>query len=177
MERLTKHKDGTENAYTSPCKKQELVDRLGQYEDIASVEDLKKLVEQQEAAAVSRASSEKTERRIAPEERAEYERNTDPFPELRGAAQRQRSAAKKQQHPAQCNREAAQKQQHPEQRNREAVQKQQHPARTGSGTASYRARMAEDLPEKKRSRKAAAPADDMQIPGQMDIFQFLGGAV
>ena len=65
MERMTKHKDGTENAYTSPCKKQELVDRLGQYEDIASVEDLKKLVEQQEAAAVSRASSEKTERRIA----------------------------------------------------------------------------------------------------------------
>ena len=119
----------------------------------------------------------KPSRRLTPEERAEYERNTDPFPELRGAAQRQRSAAKKQQHPAQCNREAAQKQQHPEQRNREAVQKQQHPARTGSGTASYRARMAEDLPEKKRSRKAAAPADDMQIPGQMDIFQFLGGAV
>lgn len=90
----------------------------------------------------------KPSRRLTPEERAEYERNTDPFPELRGAAQRQRPAAKK----------------------------QQHPARTGSGTASYRARMAEDLPEKK-ARKAAAPADDMQIPGQMDIFQFLGGAV
>ncbi len=105
----------------------------------------------------------KPSRRLTPEERAEYERNTDPFPELRNESQRQRPAAKKQQHPAQCNREAA--------------QKQQHPARTGSGTASYRARMAEDLPEKKRSRKAAAPADDMQIPGQMDIFQFLGGAV
>ena len=75
----------------------------------------------------------KPSRRLTPEERAEYERNTDPFPELRGAAQRQRSA-------------------------------------------SCRARMAKDLPEKK-ARKAAAPADDMQIPGQMNIFQFLGGAV
>lgn len=90
----------------------------------------------------------KPSRRLTPEEWAEYERNTDPFPELRRAVQ-QRSAAPK----------------------------QQQSARTGSGTASYRARMAEDLPEKKRSRKAAAPADDMQIPGQMDIFQFLGGAV
>ena len=65
MERLTKHKDGTENAYTSPCKKQELVDRLGQYEDIAGIEELKKLVEQQTAAASSQASSAKTEKRIA----------------------------------------------------------------------------------------------------------------
>ena len=64
MERLTKHKDGTEN-YTSPCKKQELVDRLGQYEDIADIDDLKKLVEQQEAATSSQASSGKTEKRIA----------------------------------------------------------------------------------------------------------------
>lgn len=65
MQRLTKHKDGTENVYTSPCKKQELVDRLGQYEDIASVDEVKKLVEQQEAATSSQASSGKAEKRIA----------------------------------------------------------------------------------------------------------------
>ena len=65
MQRLTKHKEGTENAYTSPCKKQELVDRLGQYEDIASVDEVKKLVEQQETVASSQASSGKTEKRIA----------------------------------------------------------------------------------------------------------------
>ena len=65
MERLTKHKDGTENAYTSPCKKQELVDRLGRYEDIASVDEVKKLVEQQGAATSSQASSGKAEKRIA----------------------------------------------------------------------------------------------------------------
>ena len=65
MERLTKRKDGMENVYTSPCKKQELVDRLGQYEDIASVDDLKKIVEQHEAASSSQASSGETEKRIA----------------------------------------------------------------------------------------------------------------
>ena len=65
MERLTKRKDGMENFYTSPCKKQELVDRLGQYEDIASVDELKRLVEQQETVASSQASSGKTEKRIA----------------------------------------------------------------------------------------------------------------
>ena len=65
MERLTKRKDGMENVFTSPCKKQELVDRLGQYEDIASVDELKRLVEQQETVASSQASSGKTEKRIA----------------------------------------------------------------------------------------------------------------
>lgn len=65
MQRLTKHKDGAENVYTSPCKKQELVERLGQYEDIASVDEVKKLVEQQEAATSSQASSGKAEKRIA----------------------------------------------------------------------------------------------------------------
>ena len=53
MQRLTKRKDGMDNVYTSPCKKQELVDRLGQYEDIASVDELKRLVEQQETVASS----------------------------------------------------------------------------------------------------------------------------
>ena len=95
----------------------------------------------------NRSYSYTPSRPLTPEEQAEWERYIDPFPELRNDSQRQRPAAKK----------------------------QQHPARTGSGTASYRARMAEDLPAKKTARKAAAPADDMQIPGQRDIFQFLGG--
>ena len=58
MERLTKHKDGTENVYTSPCKKQELVDRLGQYEDIAGIDDLKKLVEQKVGSGTPPESSD-----------------------------------------------------------------------------------------------------------------------
>lgn len=93
----------------------------------------------------NRSYSYKPSRRLTPEEKEEYERNTDHFPELRGAADRQQPAAKKQQHPARR-----------------------------SGSPAYRARMAE-VQEDKRSRKAAGQEVIDQIPGQMDIFQFLGG--
>lgn len=108
-----------------------------------------------------RSYSYKPSRPLTPEEKEAWERNTDPFPELRSAANRQQPAARKQQHPAQSNREAA--------------QKQQHPAH-GSSSAAYKARMAAGA-EAKKARTVSEPEGSGQIPGQMDIFQFLGGAV
>ena len=89
-------------------------------------------------------------RPLTPEEQAEWERYTDPFPELRDAANRQRGAANKQQHPAQSR----------------------------SRSAAYKARLGEEAPkDKKKVGSGTLPESSDEIPGQMDIFQFLGGAV
>lgn len=89
-------------------------------------------------------------RPLTPEEQAEWERCTDPFPELRDAAKRQRGAANKQQHPAQSR----------------------------SRSAAYKARLGEEAPkDKKKVGSGTLPESSDEIPGQMDIFQFLGGAV
>ena len=85
-----------------------------------------------------------------PEELAEWERYTDPFPELQDAANRQRGAANKQQHPVQRR----------------------------SSSAAYKARLAEETPkDKKKVGSGTLLQSNDEIPGQMDIFQFLGGAI
>jgi hypothetical protein len=89
-------------------------------------------------------------RPLTPEERAEWERYTDPFPELRDAANRQRGASSK----------------------------QPPLTKKRSGSQAYRSRMAEETPkDKKKVGSGTLPESSDEIPGQMDIFQFLGGAV
>ena len=98
----------------------------------------------------NRSYSYTPSRPLTPEEQAEWERYTDPFPELRDAANRQRGAANKQQHPAQSR----------------------------SKSAAYKARMGEETPkDKKKKGSGTLPESSDEIPGQMDIFQFLGGTV
>lgn len=99
----------------------------------------------------NRSYSYKPSRPLTPEERAEWERYTDPFPELRDAADRQRGAASKQHPPA---------------------------ARKRSGSPAYRSRLAEETPkDKKKVGSGTLLQSNDEIPGQMDIFQFLGGAI
>ena len=89
-------------------------------------------------------------RPLTPEEQAEWERYTDPFPELRDAANRQRGASSK----------------------------QPPLTKKRSGSQAYRSRMAEETPkDKKKKGSGTLPESSDEIPGQMDIFQFLGGAV
>ena len=98
----------------------------------------------------NRSYSYTPSRPLTPEEQAEWERYTDPFPELRDAANRQRGAANKQQHPAQSR----------------------------SRSAAYKARLGEEAPkDKKKKGSGTLPESSDEIPGQMDIFQFLGGTV
>ena len=98
----------------------------------------------------NRSYSYTPSRPLTPEERAEWERYTDPFPELRDAANRQRGAANKQQHPAQSR----------------------------SKSAAYKARMGEETPKDKKKKGSGTLSESSdEIPGQMDIFQFLGGTV
>ena len=98
----------------------------------------------------NRSYSYTPSRPLTPEERAEWERYTDPFPELRDAAKRQRGTANKQQHPAQSR----------------------------SRSAAYKARLGAEAPkDKKKVGSGTLPESSDEIPGQMDIFQFLGGAV
>lgn len=98
----------------------------------------------------NRSYSYTPSRPLTPEEQAEWERYTDPFPELRDAANRQRGAANKQQHPAQSR----------------------------SKSAAYKARMGEETPKDKKKKGSGTLSESSdEIPGQMDIFQFLGGAV
>ena len=87
---------------------------------------------------------------LTPEEQAEWERYTDPFPELRDAANRQRGASSK----------------------------QPPLTKKRSGSQAYRSRMAEETPkDKKKVGSGTPPESSDEIPGQMDIFQFLGGTV
>lgn len=89
-------------------------------------------------------------RPLTPEEQAEWERYTDPFPELRDAANRQRGASSK----------------------------QPPLTKKRSGSQAYRSRMAEETPkDKKKVGSGTLPESSDEIPGQMDIFQFLGGTV
>ena len=98
----------------------------------------------------NRSYSYTPSRPLTPEEQAEWERYTDPFPELRDAANRQRGAANKQQHPAQSR----------------------------SKSAAYKARMGEETPKDKKKKGSGTLSESSdEIPGQMDIFQFLGGTV
>ena len=110
----------------------------------------KKLKADLERLGWNRSYSYTPSRPLTPEEQAEWERYTDPFPELRDAANRQRGAANKQQHPAQSR----------------------------SKSAAYKARMGEETPkDKKKKGSGTLPESSDEIPGQMDIFQFLGGTV
>lgn len=87
---------------------------------------------------------------LTPEEQAEWERYIDPFPELRDAANRQRGASSK----------------------------QPPLTKKRSGSQAYRSRMAEETPkDKKKVGSGTPPESSDEIPGQMDIFQFLGGTV
>lgn len=111
----------------------------------------KKLKADLERLGWNRSYSYKPSRKLTPEELAEWERYTDPFPELQDAANRQRGAANKQQGPA---------------------------TRKRSGSPAYRSRLAEETPkDKKKVGSGTLPESSDEIPGQMDIFQFLGGAV
>ena len=110
----------------------------------------KKLKADLERLGWNRSYSYKPSRKLTPEELAEWERYTDPFPELHDAANRQRGAANKQQHPVQRR----------------------------SSSAAYKARLAEEAPkDKKKVGSGTLLQSNDEIPGQMDIFQFLGGAV
>lgn len=92
----------------------------------------------------NRSYSYTTSRPLTPEEQAEWDRYTDPFPELHDAANRQRDAASKKR----------------------------------SGSPAYRSRLAEEAPkDKKKVGSGTLLQSNDEIPGQMDIFQFLGGAV
>ena len=98
----------------------------------------------------NRSYSYKPSRPLTPEEQAEWERYTNPCPELHDAANRQRGAASKQ-HPAEKKR---------------------------SGSPAYRSRLAEEAPkDQKKVGSGTLLQSNDEIPGQMDIFQFLGGAV
>lgn len=98
----------------------------------------------------NRSYSYTPSRPLTPEEQAEWERYTDPFPELRDAANRQRGASSK----------------------------QPPLTKKRSGSQAYRSRMAEETPkDKKKVGSGTLPESSDEIPGQMDIFQFLGGAV
>lgn len=98
----------------------------------------------------NRSYSYTPSRPLTPEEQAEWERCTDPFPELRDAANRQRGASSK----------------------------QPPLTKKRSGSQAYRSRMAEETPkDKKKVGSGTLPESSDEIPGQMDIFQFLGGAV
>ena len=98
----------------------------------------------------NRSYSYKPSRPLTPEERAEWERYTDPFPELHDAANRQRGASSK----------------------------QPPLTKKRSGSQAYRSRMAEETPkDKKKVGSGTMPESSDEIPGQMDIFQFLGGTV
>lgn len=111
----------------------------------------KKLKADLERLGWNRSYSYKPSRKLTPEELAEWERYTDPFPELQDAANRQRGAANKQQGPA---------------------------TRKRSGSPAYRSRLAEEAPkDKKKVGSGTLLQNNDEIPGQMDIFQFLGGAV
>ena len=99
----------------------------------------------------NRSYSYTPSRPLTPEEQAEWERYTDPFPELQDAANRQRDVANKQQGPA---------------------------TRKRSGSPAYRSRLAEEAPkDKKKVGSGTLLQSNDEIPGQMDIFQSLGGAV
>ncbi len=111
----------------------------------------KKLKADLERLGWNRSYSYKPSRKLTPEELAEWERYTDPFPELQDAANRQRGAANKQQGPA---------------------------TRKRSGSPAYRSRLAEEMPkDKKTVGSGTLLQSNDEIPGQMDIFQFLGGAI
>ena len=98
----------------------------------------------------NRSYSYKPSRPLTPEERAEWERYTDPFPELHDAANRQRGASSK----------------------------QPPLTKKRSGSSAYRSRLAEETPkDKKKVGSGTLPESSDEIPGQMDIFQFLGGTV
>ena len=89
-------------------------------------------------------------RPLTPEEQAEWERYTDPFPELHDAANRQRGASSK----------------------------QPPLTKKRSGSQAYRSRLAEETPKDiKKVGSGTLPESSDEIPGQMDIFQFLRGAV
>ena len=99
----------------------------------------------------NRSYSYTTSRPLTPEEQAEWDRYTDPFPELQEGAGRQRGAANKQQGPA---------------------------TRKRSGSPAYRSRLAEEMPkDKKKVGSGTLLQSNDEIPGHMDIFQFLGGAI
>lgn len=111
----------------------------------------KKLKDDLERLGWNRSYSYKPSRKLTPEELAEWERYTDPVPELQDAANRQRGAANKQQGPA---------------------------TRKRSGSPAYRSRLAEEMPkDKKKVGSGTLLQSNDEIPGQMDIFQFLGGAI
>ena len=110
----------------------------------------KKLKADLERLGWNRSYSYKPSRKLTPEELAEWERYTDPFPELHDAAHRQRGASSK----------------------------QPPLTKKRSGSPAYRSRMAEGTPkDKKKVGSGTLPESSDEIPGQMDIFQFLGGAV
>jgi hypothetical protein len=98
----------------------------------------------------NRSYSYTPSRPLTPEEQAEWERYIDPFPELRDAANRQRGASSK----------------------------QPPLTKKRSGSQAYRSRLAEETPkDKKKVGSGTLPESSDEIPGQMDIFQFLGGTV
>ena len=110
----------------------------------------KKLKADLERLGWNRSYSYKPSRKLTPEELAEWERYTDPFPELHDAANRQRGASSK----------------------------QPPLTKKRSGSQAYRSRLAEETPkDKKKVGSGTLPESSDEIPGQMDIFQFLGGAV
>lgn len=104
----------------------------------------KKLKADLERLGWNRSYSYKPSRKLTPEELAEWERYTDPFPELQDAANKQQGPA----------------------------------TRKRSGSPAYRSRLAEEAPkDKKKVGSGTRLQSNDEIPGQMDIFQFPGGAV
>ena len=107
-----------------------------------------KLTADLEKIGWNRSYGYKPSRPLTPEEQAEWERNIDPFPEL-GASMWKGAASKKRQ-----------------------------PGQRSRSSSAYKARMAAERPQgKNQAGSGALPKSsaDTEIPGQMDIFQFLGG--